>query len=89
MAVAGGDAVNAQAQDGSGTNNATFATPADGTTPTMRMFIWNSNASTGELFSSEHSPSGIAGKYTSSVSTFAGLIKFHSSYCKTWLKPFH
>jgi extracellular elastinolytic metalloproteinase len=34
----GGDAVNAEAQDGSGTNNANFATPPDGTPPRMQMF---------------------------------------------------
>lgn len=34
----GGDAVNAEAQDGSGTNNANFATPPDGTAPRMQMF---------------------------------------------------
>ena len=37
----GGDYVNAEAQDGSGTNNANFATPPDGTNPRMQMFRWN------------------------------------------------
>ena len=37
----GGDAVQAEAQDGSGTNNANFMTPADGTTPRMQMYLWN------------------------------------------------
>ncbi|MGR8999335.1 MAG: M36 family metallopeptidase [Gammaproteobacteria bacterium] len=37
----GGDAVRAEAQDGSGTNNANFLTPADGTPPRMQMFLWN------------------------------------------------
>ncbi len=36
----GNDAVNAEAQDGSGTNNANFATPADGLPPRMQMYIW-------------------------------------------------
>jgi extracellular elastinolytic metalloproteinase len=36
----GNDAVNAEAQDGVGTNNANFATPADGSRPRMQMFIW-------------------------------------------------
>lgn len=38
----GGDAVQLNAQDGSGTNNANFRTPPDGstTTPRMRMYIW-------------------------------------------------
>jgi hypothetical protein len=37
----GGDAVLAEAQDGSGTNNANFLTPADGTAPRMQMYLWN------------------------------------------------
>ncbi|HEX7087110.1 MAG TPA: M36 family metallopeptidase [Vicinamibacterales bacterium] len=35
-----GDRVNAEAQDGSGTDNANFATPPDGTSPRMQMFLW-------------------------------------------------
>ncbi|KAJ2778709.1 hypothetical protein GGI15_004098 [Coemansia interrupta] len=35
-----GDAVIANAQDGSGTNNANFATPPDGQRPRMRMYVW-------------------------------------------------
>jgi extracellular elastinolytic metalloproteinase len=37
---AGNDPVNAEAQDGSGTNNANFATPSDGSRPRMQMFLW-------------------------------------------------
>jgi len=37
---AGGDAVLAEALDGSGTNNANFATPPDGIAPRMQMFRW-------------------------------------------------
>ncbi|BGO94656.1 hypothetical protein NBRC10512_004915 [Rhodotorula toruloides] len=37
----GGDAVQANAQDGSGYNNANFATPPDGQRPRMRMYVWN------------------------------------------------
>jgi hypothetical protein len=36
----GGDPVLAEAQDGSGTNNANFATPPEGTSPRMQMFNW-------------------------------------------------
>ncbi|ORX64894.1 hypothetical protein DL89DRAFT_271733 [Linderina pennispora] len=36
----GGDGVIANAQDGSGTNNANFATPPDGQRPRMRMYTW-------------------------------------------------
>jgi len=36
----GNDAVQANAQDGSGYNNANFATPPDGQRPRMRMYVW-------------------------------------------------
>ncbi|KAJ3070638.1 Fungalysin/Thermolysin Extracellular metalloproteinase 5 [Podochytrium sp. JEL0797] len=37
----GGDAVIANAQDGSGHNNANFATPPDGAHGRMRMYVWD------------------------------------------------
>ncbi|WP_299679827.1 M36 family metallopeptidase [uncultured Tenacibaculum sp.] len=37
----GSDSVNADSQDGSGTNNANFGTPPDGSNPRMQMFLWN------------------------------------------------
>lgn len=37
----GADAVIANAQDGSGYNNANFATPPDGQRGKMRMYVWN------------------------------------------------
>jgi extracellular elastinolytic metalloproteinase len=37
----GNDAVSADAQDGSGTNNANFATPPEGSAPRMQMYIWD------------------------------------------------
>jgi hypothetical protein len=36
----GNDAVQAQAQDTGGANNANFATPEDGVAPRMQMYIW-------------------------------------------------
>jgi len=36
----GGDPVNAENQDGSGTNGANFSTPEDGTSPRMQQFLW-------------------------------------------------
>ena len=39
---AGNDSVRAEAQDGSGTNNANFGTPSDGSRPRMQMYIWTS-----------------------------------------------
>jgi extracellular elastinolytic metalloproteinase len=37
----GNDPVQADAQDGGGTNNANFATPVDGTSGRMQMYLWN------------------------------------------------
>jgi len=39
----GSDSVNADAQDGSGLNNANFSTPGDGSNPRMQMFLWSGN----------------------------------------------
>jgi hypothetical protein len=36
----GNDAVNAEAQDGGGIDNANFATPTDGLAPRMQMYLW-------------------------------------------------
>jgi hypothetical protein len=45
----GEDAVYADAQDGSGTNNANFGTPPDGSRPRMQMFLWSSPERDGDL----------------------------------------
>jgi extracellular elastinolytic metalloproteinase len=37
----GNDAVRAEAQDGSGTNNANFLSPPDGQAPRMQMYTWS------------------------------------------------
>ncbi|HEX7835812.1 MAG TPA: M36 family metallopeptidase [Kofleriaceae bacterium] len=42
----GNDPVNVDAQDGSGTNNANFATPPDGSSPRMQMFLFNIRSAT-------------------------------------------
>lgn len=39
-----GDPVDADAQDGSGVNNANFSTPTDGGNGRMQMFLWNQGA---------------------------------------------
>ncbi len=41
----GSDSVNAEAQDGSGTDNANFATPAEGQNPRMQMYLWTGKPS--------------------------------------------
>ena len=38
----GNDSVNAEGQDGGGTDNANFATPRDGRNPRMQMYLWSS-----------------------------------------------
>ena len=43
----GNDAVQANAQDGAGFNNANFATPVDGQRPRCRMYLWNGHDSHG------------------------------------------
>jgi hypothetical protein len=40
----GGDAVNAEAQDGGGTNNARMTIPPDGQPPRMQMYLWTVTA---------------------------------------------
>ncbi|UUC46599.1 T9SS-dependent M36 family metallopeptidase [Flavobacterium cerinum] len=56
-----GDPVLADAQDGSGVNNANFATPVDGQSPRMQMFLWNVGPRP-NLFRI-HSPASLAGGY--------------------------
>lgn len=63
------DFVLAEAQDGSGTNNANFGTPEDGFNPRMQMYLWTGGTSLGS-FLDVNSPSGIAGAYNSTEATF-------------------
>jgi PKD repeat protein len=66
----GDDYVFADAQDGSGTNNANFGTPPDGSNPRMQMFLWSGNANGTVTI---NSPSGLAGAYTAAQAGFGGL----------------
>ncbi len=63
----GGDYVLADGQDGSGTNNANFATPADGANPRMQMFLWSVGT---QVFFTVNSPSAVAGNYTAVEASF-------------------
>ena len=56
----GGDGVRADSQDGSGVNNATFATPPDGTPGRMQMFLWVPDASSNLEITA---PQSVAGDY--------------------------
>ncbi|HEX9733962.1 MAG TPA: M36 family metallopeptidase [Thermoanaerobaculia bacterium] len=63
----GGDDVRAEAQDGSGTNNANFGTGVEGVRPRMQMFVW---AHPFPNFASVNSPGSIAGDYPASRAAF-------------------
>ncbi|MEL6675522.1 MAG: T9SS-dependent M36 family metallopeptidase [Bacteroidota bacterium] len=64
----GSDEVNADAQDGGGTNNANFGTPPDGSNPRMQMFLWTGAGAVQAL--SINPPSTIAGAYSTTGATF-------------------
>jgi uncharacterized repeat protein (TIGR01451 family) len=68
----GNDAVNADAQDGSGTNNANMSTPPDGFNPRMQMYIWNSSPG-GDYFQI-NSPNSLRGKYLANKSGFGPVL---------------
>lgn len=53
---AGGDPVLAEAQDGSGTDNANFATPRDGRSGRMQMYLWTGNGPTHQVVINAPSP---------------------------------
>jgi hypothetical protein len=63
----GNDDVRAEAQDGSGTNNANFGTPVDGLRPRMQMFVWTHPFPS---LATINSPAGIAGDYTAARAVF-------------------
>ena len=65
----GSDSVDAQAQDGSGTNNANFGTPPDGSNPRMQMFVWTNPFS---QFVTVNTPPGIADSYIANPSNNGG-----------------
>lgn len=62
----GSDPVQADAQDGSGTNNAQFGTPPDGSDPVMEMFLFVGGPATLEVLT----PIAIAGTYAASAGSF-------------------
>jgi extracellular elastinolytic metalloproteinase len=66
----GNDYVFADGQDGSGTNNANFATPPDGSNPRMQMFLFDGVPSTTVI-----KPAQYAGKKTSTESAFSTANK--------------
>lgn len=65
----GSDYVHADAQDGSGLNNANFATPADGLNPRMQMYVWTNPFS---QFVTVNAPITMTGSYTANPSINGG-----------------
>lgn len=63
-----GDPVMADAQDGSGTGNANFSAPADGSSGRMQMYLWPTTPVTAPLL--VVSSSSAAGSYTAPLSNF-------------------
>ncbi len=68
---AGNDPVNAEAQDGSGVNNANFATPADGSSPRMQMYLWNGPGTHQVVV---NTPASIAGTYLANGSVLGPAL---------------
>lgn len=66
---AGNDFVFADAQDGSGINNATFGTPAEGSSPGMTMFLWAAPPTPMVV-----NNGALAGDYTVTNANFGGDI---------------
>jgi extracellular elastinolytic metalloproteinase len=67
----GNDPVNAEAQDGSGSDNANFATPSDGLSPRMQMYLWTG---TGTHQVVVNSPAAIAGNYLANGSSLGPAL---------------
>ncbi len=66
------DRVNADAQDGSGLNNANFGTPPDGGNPRMQMFLWSAPAASNLM--TVNSPNALSGAYQAALSTFGPAV---------------
>ena len=69
----GNDYLQAEAQDGSGTNNANFSTPVDGSRPRMQMFIWDGNPANTNV--TVNAPLTIAGTYAAIESGYSTANK--------------
>lgn len=67
----GNDAVSANALDGGGTDNANFATPPDGASGRMQMFLWGRQ---GGKIVKVNAPGAILGTYSATTAGFGGAI---------------
>lgn len=83
-----GDYVFADAQDASGTDNANFATPTDGSNPRMQMYLWNYPFIPKRL--TVNTPATLAGDYTAAKPGASGTDNTNplyyniSGYSFTW-----
>ncbi|GAA0872888.1 T9SS-dependent M36 family metallopeptidase [Gangjinia marincola] len=69
------DSVNADGQDGSSLNNATFGTPPDGQNPRMSMFLWSASGNPGNsLIINTAGP--LQGDYSVVAAGFGGVLPF-------------
>jgi extracellular elastinolytic metalloproteinase len=68
----GSDSVNADAQDGGGTNNANFSTPPDGLNPRMQMYLWSASGPPGQPLTINNGP--LAGDYTAVPAGFGAPL---------------
>ena len=76
-----GDFVRAEAQDGSGRNNANMSTPVDGQSGRMQMYLFDNPVRPTFTISA---PSGLAGVYTIGTAGFGrSLTKFPQGLCGT------
>ena len=66
----GTDPVLAEGQDGSGTDNANFATPPEGRSPRMQMYLWTGPGATHEV--QVNSP--ISAKYVAAAAEFGAVL---------------
>lgn len=67
----GSDYVVADAQDGSGTNNANFQCPPDGSLPRLQMYEW---APSSYSQVTVNTPSAISGSYLAATASFGGSL---------------
>jgi len=70
----GNDAVQADAQDGSGTNNANFSTPVDGQKGRMQMYIWTGGGVPVGDSMAVNSPGSIAKIYAAPAANFGPIL---------------
>ena len=69
----GGDFVIADAQDGSGMNNANFGTPPEGSNPQMQMFLWSAPGGPSDNFII-NSPQSSADSFLGVPASFGPII---------------